>query len=73
MDTGFCAGIHYLFGGKEMENDYKIVDFEFCNTCKHKDVPQADDPCHDCLGEPVNLYSHRPVNYEEDAKLKKGE
>lgn len=53
-----------------MEDQYKEVYFTYCNTCKHRNLPQADDPCHECLGEPVNLYSHKPVNYVEDEKLK---
>lgn len=48
-----------------MEDHYKEVYFTYCNTCKNKDVDQSDDPCHECLNEPVNLNSHKPVNYEE--------
>lgn len=49
-----------------MEQMYKEVYFgEFCNKCLHKDVKEFEDPCDECLTEPVNLYSHRPVNWEE--------
>lgn len=27
-----------------------------------------DDPCNECLAEPKNLYSHKPVEYVEDPK-----
>ena len=48
------------------DNGYKEVHFnEYCKTCKHKDVKEADDPCYDCLNEPVNLNSHKPVKYEK--------
>lgn len=49
-----------------MEDIYKEVYFdEFCKTCEHKDVAEDKNPCHDCLNEPVNLYSHKPVMYKE--------
>ena len=49
-----------------MENEYKIVDFKkYCETCKHKDVKEVKDPCNECLDNPMNAHSHKPVNYEE--------
>lgn len=48
-----------------MNYDYKEVDFAtYCKTCKYKDVDDVKDPCNDCLGEPCNLHSHKPVNYK---------
>lgn len=50
-----------------MENEYKIVEFEkYCKTCKHKKVKDVKDPCNDCLDNPVNANSKKPVNYEEE-------
>lgn len=50
-----------------MEDTYKEVYFgQYCKTCKHFDKTDDQEPCAECLNEPVNLYSHRPVNYEED-------
>lgn len=47
-------------------NAYKEVYYDqFCKTCKNKDTPESSDPCDECLTEPVNLYSHKPVKYEE--------
>lgn len=47
-----------------MENVYKEVYFKkYCQTCKNKDVKESDNPCDECLSQPVNLYSHKPVNY----------
>lgn len=43
-----------------------IVKFdEYCSSCKYSDCnPGLDDnPCNDCLNEPVNEESRRPVNY----------
>lgn len=50
-----------------MEYDYKEVYFaQYCKTCKYKDVDDTKDPCNDCLSEPCNLHSHKPVKYEEN-------
>lgn len=49
----------------EIEEDHKEVYFgEYCQTCKHKDIVETEDPCNECLEYPVNLYSHRPVNWK---------
>lgn len=50
-------------------NPEKIVDFhEYCPECKYYDRSERDDPCFDCLDEPVNVYSHRPVHFKEKDK-----
>lgn len=47
----------------------KEVYFEkYCKTCEHWGKTPAEDPCCDCLDEPVNQYSHKPVRYEERVK-----
>lgn len=49
-----------------MEDDYKIVRFEeYCKKCKYEKLKDEEDPCNECLTSPVNLYSHKPVNFEE--------
>lgn len=49
-----------------MEESYKEVYFgEYCKTCKHYEKKEEEDPCHECLNNPVNLYSHKPVNWEK--------
>ena len=49
-----------------MEHDYQEVYFDdFCEKCKYNNVKEIHDPCHECLSNPVNLYTHRPVKYEE--------
>jgi len=52
----------------KMESDsYKEVYFDqYCKTCKHSKKAEADDPCDECLAEPVNLYSHKPIYYEKE-------
>lgn len=45
---------------------YKEVYFiEYCKKCKHKKLKDTEEPCSECLGEPTNLNTHRPVKYEE--------
>lgn len=49
-----------------MENEYKEVYFgEWCVKCKHGDSTEEEVPCYDCLAEPVNLHSHKPLYFEE--------
>ena len=47
-----------------MESKDKIVDFTYCNHCKFKDYPEEALPCHECLNEPVNTDSQRPLRFE---------
>lgn len=49
-----------------MEDSYKEVYFDqYCKKCKHYDIPEDEDPCDECLCESVNLYSHKPVKFED--------
>lgn len=46
-------------------NDPKEVYFwKYCCICKHKDNEEFDEPCDDCLANPSNIDSHKPVHYE---------
>jgi hypothetical protein len=48
------------------DRGYKEVYFhQFCKNCKHWDLSPNDEPCEECLSEPTNLNSHKPVNYDE--------
>lgn len=52
-----------------VDSDYKEVYFDkYCNTCKYEKTAEKDDPCNRCLEEPVNLYSHKPVEWKEKTK-----
>lgn len=52
-----------------MEDIYKEVYYsEYCKDCKHKDLEEYKDPCHECLSNPINLYSNKPVKFEEKEK-----
>ena len=52
-----------------MQSKNKIVNFYYyCQTCKHKDSSPYQEPCNECLSNPVNVDSRKPVKYEEDEK-----
>lgn len=42
----------------------EVYFYLYCDKCKHRNVTESDEPCHDCLNEPSNIDSHRPVKYE---------
>lgn len=45
---------------------YKEVYFnEFCKKCVHEKAKETEEPCCECLSEPTNWNSHRPVKYKE--------
>ena len=46
-------------------NEEKEVYFDqYCKSCKHHGLKESKDPCNDCLTEPSNTNSHKPMNYE---------
>ena len=52
-----------------MNEEYFEVYFDqYCKTCKHKGLDDVKDPCNECLDEPCNLNSHKPVRWEEKEK-----
>lgn len=49
-----------------MDEIYKEVYFhEFCETCEYRKKKNVEEPCNKCLDKPLNLYSHKPVNYKQ--------
>ena len=54
-----------------MEEQYKIVHFhEYCKTCEYfkENDDSYNETCDECLYEPVNLHSHKPVKWKEKTK-----
>lgn len=52
-----------------MDDAYKEVYFgHYCKRCKHWELSEDKDPCDECLANPSNLYSHKPINFEEKSK-----
>ena len=49
-----------------MGDGYKEVRFDqYCSSCEYRDMSEKDDPCDECLSEPVNLQSVKPIKYKE--------
>ena len=49
-----------------MEELYKEVYFDrYCKTCEHENLDESEDPCNECLENPKNAYSSKPVNWKE--------
>ena len=47
-----------------MEDDYKEVYFDkYCTSCKFKNNKETEKPCDECLTNPMNVNSHKPVKY----------
>ena len=52
--------------------EYKEVYFDqYCQTCEHWSKEDTEAPCRHCLDEPINLYSHKPVKWEEKTTKRK--
>ena len=48
---------------------YKEVNFnKYCKLCKHKNIKESESPCDDCLSEPVNTNSEKPVYFRSVEK-----
>lgn len=51
--------------------EYREVDFhKYCPKCKYLDIEDIMDPCNECLGEPCNKNSEKPIYYEPDEEVK---
>lgn len=43
-------------------NEEKEVYFDqYCKSCKYHGLEESKDPCNDCLAEPSNTNSHKPM------------
>lgn len=50
----------------------KEVNFhEYCSKCIFEKKDQGEDPCNECLYNPGNEDSHKPVNFKEKPKRKR--
>lgn len=49
-----------------MDSTDKLVYFkDYCEKCKYAQAAETEDPCFDCLADPTNTDSHKPVKFEE--------
>lgn len=50
----------------------KFVDFhKYCPKCQYKNYLGTMEPCTDCIDEPVNEESHKPVYFKERENSRK--
>ena len=57
----FCERVDF-----DLNELYKEVQFDkYCKKCKHKIKNENEEPCDECLSEPTNLYSEKPIKYKE--------
>lgn len=55
--------------GVVMDEHTKEVYFNvYCETCAFSEVFDWMDPCDECLSNPSNIDSHKPVEYKEKTK-----
>lgn len=43
---------------------------KYCSSCLYFSKKENDDPCEECLNNPVNIDTRCPVNYKEDKNAK---
>lgn len=52
-----------------MNEGYKEVYYDqYCKSCKHCEKKDNEEPCDECLDNPINSYSHKPINYKKKDK-----
>lgn len=48
-----------------MDYPLKEVDrHEYCPKCMYEKLDETESPCNDCMDEPVNEYSHKPLYFK---------
>ena len=45
--------------------EQEVYFHEYCKTCKYEKVSESEDPCCECLEDPTNTESHKPVRWEK--------
>ena len=53
-------------------NHDKFVEFDkYCKDCKYWTKKDSEEPCNECLSNPVNSNSKKPINFEKQSPLPK--
>ena len=48
------------------DSEYREVDYHiYCEKCKHYEDKGYESVCEECLDTPINLYTNKPIKYEE--------
>ena len=54
------------------EGDMLVDFYTHCKTCKYETTIETDDPCNECLEQPTNEYTTKPVMWKEKEKKNAG-
>lgn len=50
-----------------MDCPEKEVRFDkYCKTCKYGNKPGTEDPCNECLEDPFNYETEKPMRWKEE-------
>ena len=50
----------------EQGNNTKEVYFgKYCGKCKYRRRKENEEPCEECLTNPSNIDSHKPIKFEQ--------
>ena len=44
--------------------DHEVYYDYYCPRCVHENVEMWDDPCENCLKNPMQPHSHKPLEYQ---------
>lgn len=53
------------------EGDMLVDFYTHCKTCEYENTIETDAPCNECLEQPTNEYTTRPVMWKEKEKKKR--
>ena len=54
------------------EKEKEVYFHQYCVDCKHRYKHEEEEPCDECLENPYNFGSHKPVKFEERTAKKNG-
>ena len=52
----------------DYQSEKEVYFHKYCKTCKNEKTPDSEEPCNECMSEPTNWNSHKPVKYKEKEK-----
>lgn len=52
-------------------SEKEVYYHQYCPTCLYYGKAESEDPCDECLSQPVNEDSHKPYYYKQDGKKKR--
>ena len=48
-----------------IDREKEVFFHEYCKKCVHENEPEDSDACNDCLNNPSNENSHKPIRFQE--------